>query len=166
MAAEVIGNTLRYLNIEPEYEADEKGQQDVKTPSVVGLSTAAAQESLTASGYTVRVIGDGAKVKAQYPEAGKLIPQNGVIVLYTKSTKTDETVEVPNLTGLTVSQARSTARAAGLNVEIVGMTNDFTGASYTQSISKGTKVALGSTVTVAYMTTTTEMEIEDTGNAD
>ncbi len=46
------------------------------------------------------------------------------------------------------------------------MSNDLTGASYTQSISKGTKVALGSTVTVAYMTSTPEMEIEDTGNAD
>ena len=106
------------------------------------------------------------EIKAQYPEAGKLIPQNGVIVLYTKSEKATETVEVPNLTGLTVSQARSTAKAAGLNVEIVGTSNDFTGASYTQSISKGTKVALGSTVTVAYMTSTQEMEIEDTGNAD
>lgn len=166
VAAEVISNTLRYLNIEPEYEVDDKAQQDVKTPSVVGLTTAAAQESLSGSGYTVRVIGDGAKVKAQYPEAGKLIPQNGVIVLYTKSEKATETVEVPNLTGLTVSQARSTAKAAGLNVEIVGTSNDFTGASYTQSISKGTKVALGSTVTVAYMTSTQEMEIEDTGNAD
>ena len=66
----------------------------------------------------------------------------------------------------TVSQARSTAKAAGLNIEVVGMSNDLTGASYTQSISKGTKVALGSTVTVAYMTSTPEMEIEDTGNAD
>ncbi len=166
VAAEVIGNTLRYLNIEPEYDDDEAAQQDVKTPSVVGLETATAQESLSSSGFTVRVIGEGEKVKAQYPEAGNLIPQNGVVVLYTESTEANETVEVPNLTGLTPAQARYAARTAGLNIEIVGSSDNITGTSYTQSISKGTKVTLGSTVTVAYITTTSEMDIEDTGNAD
>lgn len=166
VAAEVIANSLRYLNVEPEYADDELQGQDVKTPSVVGLSTDAAKNSLSSSGYTVRVIGDGPTVKAQYPEAGRLIPKNGVVVLYTKSTKTNATVEMPNLTGLTVSQARATAKAAGLNAEIVGTSADLSGSSYTQSISAGTKVALGSTVTVAYMTTTSEMELEDTGNAD
>lgn len=166
VAAEVIGNTLRYLNIEPEYEEGENSGQDVRTPSVTGLSTATAQETLSAQGFTVKVIGEGKKVKAQAPEAGKLIPQNGVLVLYTESDKANETVEVPNLMGMTVSQARYAAKAAGLNVQIVGTANDTSGASYGQSISPGTKVALGSTVTVSYMTSSTEMEIEDTGNAD
>lgn len=130
------------------------------------MTAAAAQESLTASGFTVKVIGDGTKVKAQAPEAGKLIPQNGVVILYTRSDKADETVEVPNLTGLTVSQAKYAGRQAGLNIQVVGTANDTSGASYGQSISKGTKVALGSTVTVSYITTSSEMEIEDTGNAD
>ncbi|MBQ8063183.1 MAG: PASTA domain-containing protein [Clostridia bacterium] len=166
VAAEVIGNTLRYLNIEPEYEEGENAGQDVRTPSVTGLETAAASETLSSSGFTVKVIGEGKKVKAQAPEAGKLIPRNGVVVLYTESEEPNETVEMPNLIGMSVSQARYAAKAAGLNVQIVGTASDASGASYGQSISKGTKVALGSTVTVSYMTTSTEMEIEDTGNAD
>ena len=164
VAAEVIANTLRYLNVEPEYEEGSDAGQDVRTPSVVGMTAETAEETLKASGFNVRVVGDGKNVKNQAPESGKLIPQNGVVVLYTESAKKTETVEVPNLTGLTVSQVRATAHAAGLNVEIVGTATD--GASYSQSISRGTKVALGSTVTVSYLTTSTEMEIEDTGNAD
>ena len=166
VAAEVISNTLRYLNVEPEYDEESQSGTDVQTPSVTGMSTATAQETLTSSGFTVRVVGDGKKVKNQAPEAGRLIPQNGVVILYTESDKKTESVEVPNLTGLSVSQARATAKNAGLNVQIVGASSDAAGASYGQSISKGTKVALGSTVTVSYVTTSTEMEIEDTGNAD
>ncbi len=166
VAAEVIANTLRYLNVEPEYEEGESGTQDIRTPSVTGMATESAQESLSASGLTVKVVGSGKKVKNQAPEAGKLIPQNGVVILYTDDAKQTETVEVPNLTGLTVGQARAAAKSAGLNVEIVGTASESAGASYGQSISKGTKVALGSTVTVSYLTTTPEMEIEDTGNAD
>lgn len=164
VAAEVIANTLRYLNVEPEYEEGESSAQDIRTPSVTGLSVETAQESLSTSGLTVKVVGSGKKVKRQAPESGKLIPQDGVVILYTDNAKQSETVEVPNLTGLTVSQAKATAKNAGLNLEVVGTASG--GASYGQSISKGTKVALGSTVTVSYITTTPEMEIEDTGNAD
>ena len=164
VAAEVIANTLRYLNVEPEYEEGESSAQDIRTPSVTGLSVETAQESLSTNGLTVKVVGSGKKVKRQAPESGKLIPQDGVVILYTDNAKQNETVEVPNLTGLTVSQAKATAKNAGLNLEVVGTASG--GASYGQSISKGTKVALGSTVTVAYITTTPEMEIEDTGNAD
>lgn len=164
VAAEVIANTLRYLNVEPDYDEDDNSTRDVPAPGVVGMTAETAKATLEESGFTVKVIGDGKNVKNQAPESGKLIPQNGVIVLYTESAKKTETVEMPNLTGMTVSQARATAHAAGLNVEIVGTATD--GASYSQSISKGTKVTLGSTVTVSYLTTSSEMEIEDTGNAD
>lgn len=164
VAAEVIANTLRYLNVEPEYEEGEETAQDIRTPGVIGMTVETAQESLSSNGLTVKVIGTGKKVKRQAPESGKLIPQDGVVILYTEDGKKSDTVEVPNLTGLTVSQARATAKNAGLNLEVVGTTSG--NVSYGQSISKGTKVALGSTVTVSFITTTPEMEIEDTGNAD
>lgn len=166
VAAEVISNTLRYLNVEPEYEDGENGNQDVRTPSVSGMSLETAKETLEQEGFTVKQIGEGKTVKKQAPESGTLIPKNGIVILYTESEKKTETVAVPNLTGMSISQARFAGKAAGLNIQIVGATSDTAGASYSQSISSGTKVALGSTVTVSYMTTNAEMEIEDTGNAD
>lgn len=167
VAAEVIANTLQYLNVEPEYD-DEDGSSanDLRTPTVIGMSVNSATTSLGESGYTVKVVGSGKKVRKQAPEAGKLIPKNGVVVLYTEEDAATEMTTVPNLTGMTVSQARYTARNAGLNVQVVGASGDAAGASYSQSISKGTKVALGSTITVSYVTTVTDMDIEDTGNAD
>lgn len=167
VAAEVIENTLKYLNVEPEYTAEERASLDVKTPNEIGISTKSAKASLEKSGFKVFVVGDGEKVLNQSPAAGKLVPSQGVIVLYTEDAKKTQKVNVPNLTGLTVQQARYAANQVGLNVEIVGNTSaTIYGSSYRQSISQGTGVAMGSTITVSYMTTDSEMSIEDTGNAD
>lgn len=163
VAAEVIQNTLQYLNVEPEYTDEEKADMDTKTPNEVGVSTSAATAALEKEGFTVKVVGSGTKVKSQSPASGKLIPQSGVVVLYTDSTKT-QTVAVPDLTGMTASQARAAGRNVGLNVEITG-TSDGS-ASYMQSVSEGTEVALGSTVTVSFVSSSGDIDIEDTGNAD
>lgn len=167
VAAEVIENTLKYLNVEPEYTADELKEQPVSTPNKVGVETASAKKSLEDAGFTVEVVGSGSKVKTQTPAAGKLISQDGLIVLYTESDKATEKVEVPNLTGLNVYQAKAACKNAGINIQIAGNTGSGYGSSYKQNISAGTKVTRGSVVTVSYMQTTNkESDIEDTGNAD
>lgn len=167
VAAEVIENTLKYLNVEPEYTDEEEAEQDVSTPNTVGMGISSATASLEEQGFTVEVIGSGAKVTEQYPAAGKLIPQNGIVVLYTDDNPTAEKVTVPNLTGLTLSQAKYAAKNAGLNIEITGNSNGESSLSYKQSLEEGTEVTMGSTVTVSYMETVNkEADIEDTGNAD
>jgi beta-lactam-binding protein with PASTA domain len=119
---------------------------------------------LQEQGFTVEVIGKGDKVVRQMPAAGKLVPQKGIVVLYTEADLKTRKVEVPNLVGMTETQARYWALRSGLNVEVVGDTSS--GASLRQNIEPGTTVAIGSTVTVTYISGSNEMNIEDTGNAD
>lgn len=164
VAAEVIENTLKYLNVEPEYTEEEKAELDVKTPNAVGLSVDDIRAELQEQGFTVEVIGKGDKVVRQMPAAGKLVPQKGIVVLYTEADLKTRKVEVPNLVGMTETQARYWALRSGLNVEVVGDTSS--GASLRQNIEPGTTVAIGSTVTVTYISGSNEMNIEDTGNAD
>lgn len=164
IAAEVLQNTLRYLNVEPEYSDKESAGMDVRTPNVVGVEKNAAKSSLQGKGFQVRIVGNGKKVVNQNPAAGKLMPQNGIVVLYTDTNKQTARVKVPNLTGMSFAQAKATANAVGLNVESTG--HSSAGASYSQSIPAGSDVALGSIITVSYVTTDSEIEIEDTGNAD
>lgn len=163
VAAEVIKNTLRYLNVEPEYNANESQDLDVRTPNELGVEVTAAQSALQARGFQVKVIGSGKKVLAQNPAAGKLIPQKGIVVLCTDSKKQTAKVKVPNLTGLSFSQAKAAANAVGLNVEATGQAST-SGASYSQSIATGTNVTMGSIITVSYIMTDKEMSIEDVAN--
>jgi len=164
VAAEVIENALKYLNVEPEFTEEEQAERDVSTPNAIGLNAEDAQKALQEEGFTVEVIGDGKKVTRQMPAAGKLIPASGVIILYTDDDPQTEYTEVPNFVGMSVSQAQYWGRYYGLNVEVVGGTEY--GASTRQSVEAGTKVAKGSTITVTYVSTSNEIEIEDTGNAD
>ena len=165
IAAEVIQNTLRYLNVEPEYNDKESQNLDVRTPNVVDVDRKAAEASLKTKGFQCKIIGSGKKVIRQNPAPGKLIPKNGIVVLYTSPNAKTQRVKVPNLTGLSFAQAKAVANAAGLNVESTGQSSSV-GASYSQSIPAGSSVAVGSVVTVSYVSSDPEMEIEDTGNAD
>ncbi len=164
VAAEVLRNTLRYLNVEPEYNEKEAEGMDIRTPDEIGVEKNAAAAELKEEGFTVLVKGSGKKVIAQNPKAGKLVPPHGVVVLYTDTESQNERVKVPNLTGMSFAQAKAAANAVGLNVESTGQ--NAVGSSYSQNISAGTEVSLGSVITVSYVTHDDEMDVEDTGGAD
>ena len=63
-------------------------------------------------------------------------------------------VKVPDFTGLTVSEANSAAAEANLNIEISGNNlSSSTVVAYRQSTDKGTKVDIGSVITVSFKNT-------------
>ncbi len=68
---------LTYLNVEPRYDDKEMANVSSVAPSLVGLSPQDAKTK--ASGYTVKVVGDGAKVVSQTPAAGQQMRSGGVI---------------------------------------------------------------------------------------
>ena len=110
----------------------------------------AAQAVAKANGFSVKVVGDGDHVVKQVPAYGQLMPQKGVIILYTDS-RAEETVQVPDLTGMRLSAVQKIANEYGLNLKIAG--NAFTGAdilSYSQDIEKDTVVKYGTVVTVSF----------------
>ena len=78
----------------------------------------------------------------------------GVVVLYTEANVKDTTSVVPNLTGLSISEANARAVNAGYNIKVSGAALDSEVVSYRQSVAEGTKAELGSTITVYFKTTT------------
>lgn len=149
VAAEVAEATLNYLNVDPQYTAQELADLGEETPSVTGFSLAKAREAL--SGFTVKTVGEGSTVVSQMPAAGQLIPQNGVVVLYTDKTSEKKQVTVPDLTGLSVSEANQKALEYGLNPKIFG--NSLTmgeSVSYKQSEAEGSQVDEGTVVTIYF----------------
>lgn len=158
VAAEVIENTMAYLNVEPQYTEEELATLDLKTPTVTNQSVSEAKSKIEAEGLTPKVIGDGDTVAYQMPEAGQTIAKNGVVVLYTDQNAERSKVKVPDLTNLSVAEASRRALNAGLNIKIAGMTSGEGIVSYRQSIDKDTEVEAGSIITVYFKTNT---NIED-----
>ena len=154
VAAEVIENTMNYLNIEPQYTEEELATLDLKTPTVTNLSVSEAKQKIEAEGLTPKVIGDGDTVSYQMPEAGQTIAKNGVVVLYTEQDSERSKVKVPDLSNLSVAEASRRALNAGLNIRIAGITNGEGIVSYRQSIDKDTEVEAGTIITVYFKTNT------------
>lgn len=155
VGGQVLEKTLQYLGIEPAYSDDEVSTLTTPAPNYVGMGIGEAEDALSDTDYTVRVIGSGNAVVAQSPECGRPTSANGVIVLYTETNADREMVTVPDFSGLTVSQANKLAVSRGLNVKLSG--NNLSGGSdilaYKQDIAIDTEVEAGSVVTVYFRTT-------------
>ncbi len=154
VAAEVIEKTLTYLNIERQYNDSEKDKLDVQVPDLSGKSVNDARAQLKEAGLKIKVIGDGENVITQMPAYRQIIPQDGVVVVYTQENAEKSKVIVPDFTGMTVSQANYEAAKLGLNIRISGNSLSASGlTAYRQSIAKEKEVECGTTLTVYFRTT-------------
>ena len=155
VAAQVVEKTLEYMGVERQYSDEELEKLDTLTPSLVGKQTEDALALLEEKGFEVKVVGEGEKVISQMPAYNQSVPQNGIIVLYTDKDAERVTVEVPDLTQMTLSMVNKYALSAGLNVKISGNAlNEGEIISYSQSISPGETVEYGSTITVFFKSNT------------
>lgn len=154
VAAEVIEKTLTYLNVERQYNESEKDNLDVQVPDLSGKTVSEAKAQLKESGLKIKVIGDGDSVVTQMPAYRQIIPQDGVVVVYTQENVEKSKVMVPDFTGMTVSQANYEAANLGLNIRISGNSLSASGlTAYRQSVAKEKEVECGTTLTVYFRTT-------------
>ena len=149
VGAQILGDVLPYLGYEPQYTDEELKQLAISIPGVVGDDVQTAKNKITGAGLTYKVIGNGEKVTSQLPESTQSLYNGGVVILYTQDSAQPTKVTVPNLTGLTMSQATTAAAQANVNVQFSGNTQG-SAASYRQSIAAGTEVESGTIITVYF----------------
>lgn len=143
-----------YLGVEHAYTADEMENLVETAPDLKGLSVPDARNRVGEKNLTIKVIGEGDTVISQYPEAGRELPSDGIVVVYTQPDYKAETVTVPDFTGLTVSEANRIALNNGLNIRISGSSlNSGTVYAYKQSVEAGQSVHMGEIITVSFKTT-------------
>lgn len=149
IAGRIFENILAYLNIDPQYSDKEMAQATVTAPNLVGEASATVRSK--ASGFTVKVVGNGETVVSQMPSANQSMPKNGVIVVYTEENAEKQTATVPNLTGLTLADANRLAVNSGFNIKISGTTQGAGQVlSYKQSIPAETTAETGAIITVYF----------------
>lgn len=150
VAAQVVEICMQELNIEPVYDEDETERLPIDTPMLIGKTVEDAKQTAQASNLKCRIIGSGDTVIRQSPSSSSKIPVNGTVILYTEKTE-KSTVEVPDFSGLTISQANSLAGEYNLNIEISG--NNLSNAAvvaYRQSVEPQTSVEAGAVITVSF----------------
>ena len=151
LVGSIIEKSLIYLNVEAQYTDEELAEIQKTAPSVVGKTVSAAKNEVSSAGFTVKTVGDGDTVVSQMPAPNSSLPADGVIVIYTEQGAEAVNAEVPNLVGMSISQANSAAVAAGFNIKIIGATyNNGEVVSYKQSHEAGTKVEAGTVITVYF----------------
>lgn len=143
VASQILTDILPRLGITSTEETTDK-QELITLPDVTGKTYKEAAKALKKAGFTVlnKAENEDYTVVSQYPKAGISLIENSTICLYDDSAEVT-TVKVPNLKGMSLSEAKAALKKKNLNIEI-----DGSGKVISQDISSGTKVEEGTIVSV------------------
>ena len=149
LASTVMSDILPYLDIGTTYTDEELANQEVSVPTgLVGVDLATAEAKLRSQGLEAYIIGDGENVIDVYPEESSRVPNESTIVLYTEGSEIS-TVTMPNVVGMTPTQASQTLGSYGLNVRISGGAANNTKARVVlQEYEAGTTLTRGTVVEI------------------
>lgn len=155
MAAPTVGNMmseiLPYMGVEPEYTDAEEQRSNTSVPYVKNYTLSEAKSALEEEGFTVRTVGNGDTVTAQVPASGASVIYGSEVILYMGQEAPEETVTVPNVTGMNYADARDTLQSYGLYMRStgVGLVSDSVTISK-QSVTVGETASKGTIVEVTF----------------
>ena len=121
----------------------------------IDLTGKDAASKLKRIGLSAQFVGNGETVTAQIPEPGQTVPGGSQVLLYLGQEPEQEAVEVPDFIGMNRQQASDAAGKLGLYILVTG--NDEISMQVTataQSVPKGTKVPMGTIITLEFTDTT------------
>ena len=129
-----------------------KGREPISVPTLAGESVEDATAALEEVGLVISVaeaqfsdsVANG-RVISQTPAEGTLFRGDTVTVVPSKG---PETVEMPNLVGKQLQEAEAELEALGLQVDVERALGGFFNTVRAQSAEAGTRVRVGSTVTL------------------
>ncbi|MBP3923289.1 MAG: PASTA domain-containing protein [Ruminiclostridium sp.] len=152
----VFKEGLEYLNIFPQYTEEDLAMQDVSVPYVTGYNSIRAEALLTAAGLQAEIVGstdEGAMVGGQYPQSGAVMPKGGKVVLYMgEMTIADYQLrEVPDVRGMTVTEANKVITEAGFNIKLQGAYGSNEARAIYQDTTPGTLQYRGGVIKVDFL---------------
>lgn len=143
----VMEDTLTYLKVTPQYKDSEKSEISAQIQDVTGKSRAEAQAIMKDNNFTCQIIGSGDTIVSQLPKGGASMPMSATIYLFTEEAN-NTLVDIPNVVGMSPTQASQTLKNAKLNVKLSGPT-ESTARVISQSLSADSgKVDIGTLITV------------------
>lgn len=158
LVGEIIEDVLNYIGVEKQYTEAEQPEIKVEIPDVREVEVNTARNEIADKNLYVKVVGDGDNVVDQLPKPGIMLKENSTVILYTEKQSKTETVTVPDLSGMSVSDAKYTLEMRGLNFEVVGAGHSETGVSYAvnQSVEAGEIVSPATVIGVEFRQVTSD----------
>lgn len=125
VAAQILSEVLPYLGIASDSTEEVDDEEDLAiVPNVVDRTVAEAKRVLSAAGFNVEVNIAGDEnttlVSDQTPKSGIKLAPGATIYLYTVENEVRVSTTVPNVKGMSESQATATLRGANLNIKVEG----------------------------------------------
>ena len=153
VAGKLIASVLDYMGVEKQYTADELASADVTMPGVKGYELTVAKNQLAKYGLRCRTVGSGNIVTGQIPAQGVSIPGGSNVIIYLGEDPDTQEVQVPNLTGMTATAAKSMLEEMGLFLRAVGVVDysDKEVKASEQVIAPGTMVKPGTVIEVRFV---------------
>jgi len=142
--------TLRYLEVEPRYNEDEKAYVDIELPDLSGKTRQEATDLLKEAGFSIRFKGKGETVTDQIPKAHTRLSAGSTVVAYLDGETAERTVVIPDVVGETASSASAMLRGVGLNARVRGVPGEGGAICASQSPEAGTIVEPGTVVTINF----------------
>lgn len=149
-ARDIMEEILPAMGFYPEYSDGEDTDSTVTVPYLQSADVTSAESTLAQLGLTYEVVGDGTTVASQSPSTGTSVTKGGKVILYTEvGGNSGDTIEVPNLVGMTAAEVNETMTYYDLNYAIVGSSASESGALVQyQSEEAGTVVPRGTAITL------------------
>jgi len=145
--SQILTEVLPYLDIPSNNakEDDNSSSSDIiLTPNITGKTYAEAKEIIEKAGLTFKCDGKADDIIAeQTPKSGANLMSGGIVRAYTNGNTEKVTAEVPDLKGVTLSQAKIMLKAKNLNISATG-----SGVIISQSPKAGEKVEEGPLINV------------------
>ncbi len=143
----ILSEVLTYLGITPDEANIASNNNSSTVPNVVDKTITEAEKILKNSGFNTVVVSNGDKnstlVSTQVPAARTILLKDSTVLLYSEENSTRTSVTVPDLTKMTLTQARTKLKQMNLNLSYTG-----TGIVSSQNIKAGTSVEEGTIIEV------------------
>ena len=147
IVSNILSKVLPYLGVTSDEAKINASNTYITIPNVTNKTITEAEKILKNAGLNAIIAGSDDKnstlVTTQVPAARTLVLKDSVVLLYNENNSTRTSVTVPNLSGMTLTGARSTLKDKNLNISYTG-----TGIVSKQSIKYGTSVEEGTIINV------------------
>ena len=158
VVGEILSESLDYMGVSKQYTEEEDRDIYIEVPELRGMTKEAAQAALTDINLKYMVKGSGNTIIDQLPSPSERLESDSVVILYTTDRDENDLVEVPNLIGRSVTDAKYLLNLKGLNFKIsgAGHSEAYNAFSVAQDIDIGTKVVPGTVVGVEFRQATND----------
>lgn len=144
----MLSEILLYLGITSDSTSIASSDKQIAIPNVVNKTFAEAEKILKNAGlnviYSNNIDKNSTLVATQVPNSRTVALSDSVVLLYSEENSTRTSVTVPNLKGMTFSQAKTALKQRNLNIAYTGM-----GVVSKQDIESGSSVEEGTIINVS-----------------